>query len=362
MLQVEQVSKRFGKEPVLVDLSLRVDAGTLTVLLGPSGCGKTTLLRLIAGLDQPDSGQILWQGQNLAQMPAHQRGFGFVFQDYALFPHKNVAENVAFGLRMAGWAPERIQQRVTEALNWVGLPQFQPRTIHQLSGGEQQRVAVARALAPAPRLLLLDEPLGALDRTLRERLINELRQILRTAGQAMGYSQGITALYVTHDQAEAFALADQVALLQSGQIEQLGSPMELYRHPATPFVARFLGMENLIAGTVTSTQAVSTLLGDFPLPQHLPPLPLHSSVMVLVRPDAISAIVEGEMSGNDQLLLRGQLQDCSFRGQYQLITVQLPTGEQWRFELDAMQKMPAHPQPITLALSPERIHILTTAK
>ncbi|MCA9924623.1 MAG: ABC transporter ATP-binding protein, partial [Anaerolineales bacterium] len=246
LLTLKNIEKSFDGEPVLRGVSLELKAGEIVVLLGPSGCGKTTLLRIMAGLEVADNGRLLLNGHDLQQMPVHQRGFGMVFQDYALFPHKNVFENVAFGLRMQNWDAARIQARVDQVLALVGMGGFADRPIYELSGGEQQRVALARSLAPAPRLILLDEPLGALDRALRERLMLDLRRILKEAGGMTGRPEGITAVYVTHDQAEAFAIADRVLVMNQGKVEQAGTPTTLYRYPRTPFVARFLGMENLI--------------------------------------------------------------------------------------------------------------------
>ncbi|MEJ2749488.1 MAG: ABC transporter ATP-binding protein, partial [Anaerolineae bacterium] len=186
MLSLESIEKAFDDQPVLRGISLEIAVGEVVVLLGPSGCGKTTLLRIIAGLEQPDNGRILLHNADLTPIPVHERGFGMVFQDYALFPHKNVFDNAAFGLKMLGWERPSITERVRQVLSLVDLAGFEERQIHELSGGEQQRVALARSLAPAPRLLLLDEPLGALDRALRERLMLDLRAILKQAGGVVG--------------------------------------------------------------------------------------------------------------------------------------------------------------------------------
>ncbi len=241
-LAVERVTVRFAgaERPALDAVDLDVAPGELVALLGPSGCGKTTLLRVVAGLTEPDAGRVLLDGRDLSGVPAHRRGVGLMFQDYALFPHRDVGGNVEFGLRMAGMAPADRRRRVAEVLDLVGLAGWEDRPVGPLSGGERQRVALARALAPAPRLLLLDEPLGALDRTLRDRLVPELGELFR--------SVGVTVVHVTHDQSEALALADRVVVLDAGRVVQDGSPAAVWARPASAFVARFLGFANVVEG------------------------------------------------------------------------------------------------------------------
>ena len=234
MLRLETVSKHFGKIQAVDSVSLELGQETLA-LLGPSGCGKSTLLRLVAGLEQVDQGQIVLGNKNLTHVPPQNRGFGMVFQDYALFPHLNVEKNIAFGLTKK--TADEKRKRVSELLELVGLRDYEKRRIHQLSGGEQQRVALARALAPEPPVLLLDEPLSSLDQTLRENLKQELRRILSQLN--------IMAIYVTHDQGEAFALANRIAIMRQGKIVQISAQNELYNHPANTWVARFLGHPNL---------------------------------------------------------------------------------------------------------------------
>ena len=206
---------------------------------GPSGCGKTTLLRTIAGLQPIDRGQVRLDGDDLVATPPHERNVGLMFQDYALFPHRDVVGNVEFGLRMRHMPADARRERVQEVLALVGLQGFEHRSVSELSGGERQRVALARSLAPEPRVLMLDEPLGSLDRTFRDQLVLDLRELFT--------SQGLTVIYVTHDQAEALALADEVAVINAGRIAQHASPPELWARPASPFVARFLGFSNLVA-------------------------------------------------------------------------------------------------------------------
>jgi thiamine transport system ATP-binding protein len=217
-------------------------------VLGPSGCGKTTLLRVIAGLQRPDAGRVLLDGRDLAGVPPHRRGIGLVFQDHALFQHRDVWGNVAFGLRMRGDPPREIDRRVAELLALVGLSGYERRSVGTLSGGEAQRVALARALAPEPRVLLLDEPLGSLDRRLRDRLLEDLGRLFAELR--------VTALYVTHDQAEAFALGDRVAVMRAGRVVQTGTPDELWARPADADVARFLGLRNVLDGRVVRPEAV----------------------------------------------------------------------------------------------------------
>ena len=239
MLRLEGVSVCFGQNHVLNQVDLSVAAGEVLVLLGPSGCGKSTLLRTIAGLETPSEGQLFWGAQDLTGLPAHQRGFGMMFQDHALFGHLSVADNVAFGLRIAGWGAELCQKKVAELMALVGLVGFEGRSVDALSGGEAQRVALARSLAPDPRLLMLDEPLASLDRALRDRLVSDLGQLLRELGQS--------AIYVTHDHGEAFALADRIAVMDGGQIARCGRPVEVWADPRTEAVARSIGHQNILS-------------------------------------------------------------------------------------------------------------------
>jgi iron(III) transport system ATP-binding protein len=255
ILRLEGVQKNFGETTAVANFSLEIAPGELITLRGPSGCGKTTTLRMIAGFETPTSGRILLDGQEITRMPPQRRGFGMVFQNYALFPHLDVFENVAFGLKGRGLPRGEIASRVDEALALVDLGGYGRRKIQQLSGGQQQRVALARALAPEPRILLLDEPLSNLDATLRERTRAELRSLVERLG--------ITAIFVTHDQEEAFELSDRIAIMEGGRLQQVGSPEELYLEPANPFVASFLGRANFLEGRVVERDG-SRLICEMP--------------------------------------------------------------------------------------------------
>ncbi|MFD9393886.1 ABC transporter ATP-binding protein [Streptomyces sp. NPDC060000] len=257
LLELERATVRFGGRAVLDAVGLAVAEHEVVCVLGPSGSGKSTLLRAVAGLQPLDAGRVLLDGRDQAGVPAHKRELGLMFQDHQLFPQRDVGGNVAFGLRMRGMPRGRQGERVRELLELVGLPGAGGRAVASLSGGEQQRVALARALAPRPRLLMLDEPLGQLDRSLRERLVVELRELFGRLGT--------TVLAVTHDQGEAFALADRVVVMRDGRIAQSGTPLEVWQRPADEFVARFLGFDNVVEATVTGEAAV-TPWGKVPVP------------------------------------------------------------------------------------------------
>ncbi|WKV71616.1 ABC transporter ATP-binding protein [Streptomyces sp. PCS3-D2] len=287
LLQLEGVSVRFGERAVVDTVDLTVDEHETVCVLGPSGSGKSTLLRVVAGLQQVSGGRVLLDGADQAAVPVHRRGVGLMFQDHQLFPHRDVGANVSFGLRMRGGGRaggrRTYPDRVAELLELVGLPGAQGRAVASLSGGEQQRVALARALAPSPRLLMLDEPLGQLDRGLRERLVVELRGLFSRLGT--------TVLAVTHDQGEAFALADRVVVMRDGRIAQAGTPLEVWQRPASEFVARFLGFENVVAATVTGAVA-ATAWGRVPVPAGSP----EGEQRLLVRPAGVVLREEAGLS------------------------------------------------------------------
>ncbi|MDH5505673.1 MAG: ABC transporter ATP-binding protein [Anaerolineae bacterium] len=335
-LRIQGIYKAFGKNRALDGITFEVALGETVALLGPSGCGKSTLLAVIAGLEAPDSGAVHWAGEDIAATPTHQRGFGLMFQDYALFPHKNVFENVAFGLRMHTLDQGSIQARVNEVLTLVGLPEFGSRDVNNLSGGEQQRVALARSLAPKPRLLMLDEPLGSLDRALRQRLLEDLRAILKDAQQ--------TALYVTHDQEEAYALADRIVVMDAGRAAQIGTPQQIYRQPASLFVARFLGLDNLLPGTVRTVEGkrvVETAIGQFPVPEDA-----EGGVTVLLRPEAM------HLGGGGSSTINGRVVARTFRGSSIRLRVEVNT-QLLDLELPSYMAIPSPGEAVQLSFEPQ---------
>jgi thiamine transport system ATP-binding protein len=294
MLRVDGAQVRFGSETAIAGVDLEVGAGETVAILGPSGCGKTTLLRAIAGLQPLDAGSICWDGDDLAGVPPHRRRFGLMFQEYALFPHRDVTGNVAFGLRMAGVSGADRDRRVDEVLDLVGLGDLRDRRVAQLSGGEQQRVALARALAVAPRLLMLDEPLGALDRPWRERLLGEFRELLDRTG--------LPAIYVTHDHEEAFALADRIVVMRAGTIVQSGPPAELWSRPSDPWTAAFLGFAPGVSARFVAG-GVETPWGVFPVSVNG-----EGAVQVVLRPDALRVDPSGPIAG--------EVTRCNFAGEH----------------------------------------------
>ena len=319
MLRLENLTRRFGETVAVDSVSLDVPAGEFLTLLGPSGCGKTTTLRMIAGFEQPTSGRVVLGDRDVTTLPPQKRDVGMVFQNYALFPHLDVWENVAFGLKSRGDRRDGIGAKVERALALVEMAPYARRKVQALSGGQQQRVALARALAPEPPLLLLDEPLSNLDAALRERTRDELRALLKQLG--------MTAVFVTHDQEEAFALSDRVAVLNRGRLQQLGTPEALYAAPVNAFVASFLGRANFFAATVDfvdGDRAVCTVPGgarwtveltaDAP---HAPGAPLR----LMVRPEALELAPEGTSGA-----LTGQVLDRRFAGAATFYRVQVEGG------------------------------------
>jgi len=300
-LTVRDLVVRFGATAAVDGADVDVAPGAVLALLGPSGCGKSTLLRAVAGLELPTAGTVAWDGTDLAPVPVHRRGFGLMFQDGQLFPHRDVAGNVEFGLRMNSVDRATRRRRVGELLELVGLTGYERRAIPTLSGGEQQRVALARALAPRPRLLLLDEPLSALDRTLRERLSADLSSILAETRT--------TALYVTHDHDEAFTVADEVAVMAAGRLLQKGAPARLWRHPADERVARFLGYRWFVPAAALR-RAGADPDSDWPADDQDPagsPSGAPGPVTAALRPESLVVDADGSLSGQvvEQRFTRG---------------------------------------------------------
>jgi iron(III) transport system ATP-binding protein len=312
LLELSDISYSHGKHLVVDRLSLQLDAGEIGCLLGPSGCGKTTVLRCIAGFEQVDAGEVILGerliGNAREHVPAEQRRIGMVFQDYALFPHLTVAANIAFGLRNASTAARRT--RVAELLETVGLAGQERKYPHELSGGQQQRVALARALAPRPRLLLLDEPFSNLDVDLRERLALEVRNILK--------AEGTTAILVTHDQHEAFALADQIGVMYEGRIQQWDTPYNLYHQPVNRFVADFVGQGVFLPGTIVRQDRIQIELGM--LASRTGTAEAGAMVRVLLRPD--------DVIHDDASPQKAEVVARAFRGAEFMYTLRLPSGAQ----------------------------------
>jgi len=326
MLNVQNLSYAYDEQPVLHDIHLSVEQGEILCLLGPSGCGKTTLLRIIAGLEAGYSGQVTVDGRSMTGVPVHQRDFGLMFQDFALFPHMTVIQNVAFGLRMQGIPPIEQKQHAEKFLKLVGLSGFSKRDIGQLSGGERQRVALARSLAPEPNMLMLDEPLGSLDAALREQLVIELRHIIKQVG--------LTAVYVTHDQQEAYAIADRIAIMNRGRIEQTGAPREMYQQPQTAFVARFLGLSNIFP-----RQKITPYLESLP-----------ASDTILLHPDGIQMVNTPQDNS-----VSGVVLSSVFRGDHFRIAVKLAEGVRFSFRMPSRMPPPQLQQTVHLVIDPHHI-------
>jgi iron(III) transport system ATP-binding protein len=312
-LSLQNIEKRYATTKAVADLSLTIERGEFFGLLGPSGCGKTTTLRMIAGLETPDAGSILFDGREITNLSPERRGFGMVFQNYALFPHLNVFENVAFGLRARRKPKEEVARKVADALALVQLPGYERRAVDALSGGQQQRVAIARAIAIEPALLLFDEPLSNLDVALREETRGELRELV--------VRLGLTAVYVTHDQDEAFALCDRISVMSEGRVLQTGAPRELYERPAQIVVARFLGRNNLmramrLSPAHESNAVFKTLDGGHTLRlslEHGAPGPLNKPVILAIRPEHIQ-LATTETGDDSNNTLRATVREINFAG------------------------------------------------
>jgi ABC-type Fe3+/spermidine/putrescine transport system ATPase subunit len=332
-VELRAVTKRFGDNPPAVDaVDLTVPRGSFTTLLGPSGCGKTTLLRLIAGLYEADGGDIVVDGRRMNGVPAHRRGTAMVFQDYALFPHMSVAENVAYGLKLAGVPTEKRLARVKETLGFLGLNGLEERSPNRLSGGQQQRVALARALVVDPKVLLLDEPLSNLDAKLRVRIREELTSIQRQLG--------LTTIYVTHDQDEALAMSDWIAVMNRGVVVQWGTPDQIYYRPRTPFVADFVGSVNLFEGT--KADGTVRVGGD---------------QLLSVRPESLKLVPSGTSAPAGLVALPAEVVRRTFLGHLMRYTVRAE-GREWLVD----EPDPGAGSPldgaVTLLVDPSRVHVV----
>ncbi|MFE3117541.1 ABC transporter ATP-binding protein [Streptomyces niveus] len=337
LLTLEDVTVRFGRRAALDAVDLRIAEHEIVCVLGPSGSGKSTLLRVVAGLQPPDTGRVLLEDADQAGVPVHRRGVGLMFQDHQLFPQRDVGGNVAFGLRMRGESRGEQRRRVAELLDLVGLPGAERRAVAALSGGEQQRVALARALAPRPRLLMLDEPLGQLDRSLRERLVVELRGVFAQLGT--------TVLAVTHDQGEAFALADRVVVMRDGRVAQTGTPVEVWQRPASAFVARFLGFDNVVPATVRGDVA-DTPWGKVPVPADSPQGPR----TLLVRP-------AGVRLGAPEDGLRCTVGARTFRGSHVAVLLRPTDGPEAEAEC-ALRDVPDEGATVGISFAAEDVVVL----
>jgi putative spermidine/putrescine transport system ATP-binding protein len=314
-LSIQHVKKSFGDVTVVQDFNLDAAPGEFVSFLGPSGCGKTTVLRMVAGFEEPTAGKILIGGKDVTRLKPNQRNIGMVFQAYALFPNLTVAQNIAFGLRVAGVNKADQDKRVAEMLGIIKLPQMADRYPFQLSGGQQQRIALARALAPSPKLLLLDEPLSALDAKVRVSLRDEIRSIQKRLG--------ITTIFVTHDQEEALSISDRIAVMYQGVAEQVATPFEIYNRPATKFVANFVGTLNVLEGVVTDRDKGTVKVGEgqVSVKDKLNGHKSGDAVTLALRPEAIAL---GDYPGHDQKLT-GKIADVHFLGS--VIRVKVAVGK-----------------------------------
>ena len=348
-LDVQNLTKSFGTNTVVKGVSFAFDKGEFISLLGPSGCGKTTILRMIAGFENPSSGSILVDGQDITHLKPNQRQLGMVFQAYALFPNLNVGDNIGFGLKIAGMPAEQRRARVDEMLKLIGLPGFEKRFPYEMSGGQQQRVALARAIAPRPRMLLLDEPLSALDAKIRVSLREEIR--------AIQLDLGITTVFVTHDQEEALSISDRIVVMNAGNIEQFGAPHEVYNKPATRFVATFVGQLNSIAATVLDPAGKAVSIDGQSVV--VPALPAdavpNAETMLTLRPEVVAV---GAREGND-ITLTGTIADVTFLGS--VIRLRVALGRNI-LSLDTFNDQrtapPSRGEPVTISLASKDLLVL----
>ena len=342
IIDIKHVSKWFGDKQVLDDVSLYIRKGEFVTILGPSGCGKTTLLRILSGFDTASEGEILLEGADITQTPPHQRPMNTVFQRYALFPHLNVYDNIAFGLKLKKVKDNIIENKVRRALKMVGMTDYEHRDVNSLSGGQQQRVAIARAIVNQPTVLLLDEPLAALDLKMRKDMQMELKEMHKTLG--------ITFIYVTHDQEEALTLSDRIVVMSEGVIQQIGTPTDIYNEPENCFVADFIGESNILNGTMIEDRLVRFMGTEFKcvdegFGENVP-------VDVVIRPEDIYIIAHTDSAN---AMLHGRVSSCIFKGVHYEMTVQLPNG----YELMVQDYNAFEPDTeVSLIIKPADIHVM----
>ena len=340
IIELSHISKSFGDKQVLDDVSLFVKKGEFVTILGPSGCGKTTLLRILAGFGTADEGEIKIAGEDITQVPPHMRPVNTVFQRYALFPHLNVYDNIAFGLKLKGVKTDEIEARVTKALKMVGMTDYEWRDVNSLSGGQQQRVAIARAIINRPQVLLLDEPLAALDLKMRKDMQMELKEMHKTLG--------ITFVYVTHDQEEALTLSDSIVVMSEGRVQQIGTPTDIYNEPANSFVADFIGESNILNGVMVQDRLVRFMNRDFEcvdagFGENVP-------VDVVIRPEDVYIMAK---SGSG--MFDGVVQSCIFKGVHYEMTILTSDGYEIMIQdYNAFEVG----QEVSLIVKPSDIHVM----
>ncbi|MBO1264166.1 MAG: ABC transporter ATP-binding protein [Clostridia bacterium] len=338
MIDLKNISKSFGKTTVLENMNLYIRENEFLTLLGPSGCGKTTTLRIIAGFETPSEGKVIFSGKDISDVPPYERQVNTVFQKYALFPHLNVYENIAFGLKIKKMPKEEITKKVTEVLKLVNLSGFEKRGVDSLSGGQQQRIAIARALVNEPKVLLLDEPLGALDLKLRKEMQIELKNIQKRVG--------ITFIYVTHDQEEALTMSDTIVVMNEGLIQQIGTPVDIYNEPKNAFVAKFIGESNILPGIMHKDYLVEFQGVTFPcVDKGFAPM---EPVEVVVRPEDI------QMTTAKEGQLKGLVEEVTFKGVHYEMVVNVD-GFRYLIQSTAMAPLG---EVIGMKILPDAIHIM----
>ena len=344
LIHLSHISKSYDGKPVLDDLDLVIHENEFVTLLGPSGCGKTTTLRILGGFETPDLGSVIFEGKDITNLPPNRRQLNTVFQNYALFTHMTVAENIAFGLRIRKKSASYINDKISYALKLVGLEGFEKRAVTNLSGGQQQRIAIARALVNEPEVLLLDEPLGALDLKLRKEMQLELK--------AMQQQLGITFIYVTHDQEEALTMSDTIAVMNGGRIQQIGDPKRIYDEPKNAFVADFIGESNILSGTMLQDELVEFSGTEFQCVDE--GFGTNAPVDVVIRPEDIMIV------GEDVGMLTGTVQSVIFKGvHYEMMIKGESDGTLWKVHSTTMQPVGTR---VGMTIVPYNIHIMHKAR